>query len=558
MVTFFVMPSLTRIWYKPNLKEKDSRLKKLIIPIVTNSLRFPKTMVLLFLLIFGLPIYAVPDLVWDKLPYIKDIRPELETYLGGISQYFLENAKFNEYTNWDSKPTVYIYMELPFGSSFEQTNHLVKYFETGLLLQYPTIQMLADIYKTSVYIQISFPESKNFIGLEVKSRAMAMASDLGDIDISVSGIDMNYYHNSASSADYSNNNFKITGYNFNSLKKYGVFIGSILKENPRVRSIKIKSDRWGQEKKKHFNFLIDANKLISNGFNLERFLNALQSKVSTISEGSTFTNNKRTSIVYSGESKLQDLDIILLQDYHEKNKSVRLSDFVKANLETESDEINRVNQSYQLYVTFDYLGPYEFAAKFKKKILPTIAVPLGFTLTEDTYRYREEDKKAILWVAILAIILVFLVTASAYESFKISILILLSIPMSLVGIFLFYAESGMYFTMATKIGIILVCGLTVNSAMLFVSEVQEQSKKGLALIESIVKGLANVFRPMLMTMCVLVLGLMPMLFHPEKLGEDIWATLSYTAIGGLIASFVLITLVFPSLILLFYRKKGSL
>jgi HAE1 family hydrophobic/amphiphilic exporter-1 len=167
---------------------------------------------------------------------------------------------------------------------------------------------------------------------------------------------------------------------------------------------------------------------------------------------------------------------------------------------------------------------------------------------------RRDEQKQIYGVLALSIILVFMVTATLFESIRQPLCVLLTVPMALIGVFLMFFYINASFTREAYIGVIIMGGIVVNNAILLLDRVNRLRRdEDWPLRAAIVQGTLDRVRPILMTTTVTIIGLLPLVLFQEHVNKNIWNALAYALMGGLTSSTILVLTVTPALYLLFER-----
>lgn len=147
---------------------------------------------------------------------------------------------------------------------------------------------------------------------------------------------------------------------------------------------------------------------------------------------------------------------------------------------------------------------------------------------------------------ILAIVLVFVVLASQFESILLPFAILLSIPLGLSGGMLALYLTGTPLSVIAFIGLIMLSGIVVNNAIVLIDYINNRRLQGLDRLSAIMEAGPIRIRPVLMTTLTTILGLLPMALGFGE-GAELEAPLAITMIGGLLLSTVLTLVVIPVL-----------
>ncbi|HET9453531.1 MAG TPA: efflux RND transporter permease subunit, partial [Gemmatimonadaceae bacterium] len=145
---------------------------------------------------------------------------------------------------------------------------------------------------------------------------------------------------------------------------------------------------------------------------------------------------------------------------------------------------------------------------------------------------------------LLAVILIFLILASQFESFTQPVAIMLSLPLSLVGVLLALLITGSGLNMMSMIGIIMLMGLVTKNAILLVDNDNERRAAGADRYSALVEAGAVRLRPIMMTTLAMVAGMIPVALAMGE-GGGFRAPMARAVIGGLITSTMLTLIVVP-------------
>jgi HAE1 family hydrophobic/amphiphilic exporter-1 len=153
----------------------------------------------------------------------------------------------------------------------------------------------------------------------------------------------------------------------------------------------------------------------------------------------------------------------------------------------------------------------------------------------------------------MAIILVFAVMASQFESFKDPFIVLFCIPLSFIGIVTLYLITGETLSVITAVGLLILVGVIVNNGIVLVDYTNLLRKRGMPLLEACEGAAKNRLRPILMTTLTTVLGLVPMAFFPGD-GAAMTQPIGQTVLGGLTFGTLMTLFLMPALYAVFNRK----
>ncbi|MFQ5742573.1 MAG: efflux RND transporter permease subunit [Acidobacteriota bacterium] len=176
--------------------------------------------------------------------------------------------------------------------------------------------------------------------------------------------------------------------------------------------------------------------------------------------------------------------------------------------------------------------------------LRSLRLPPDFAIVHGgEYEQQQEAFNQLILCLVLAIILVYAVMASQFESLRDPLIILFSIPMAAVGIILMLFLTNTTFNIQAFIGTIMLAGIVVNNAIVLTDYVNLLRRRdGLALRQAVELGGRRRLRPILMTTLTTVLAMVPMALGIGE-GGEVQAPMARVVIAGLLTS-TLITLIF--------------
>ena len=180
------------------------------------------------------------------------------------------------------------------------------------------------------------------------------------------------------------------------------------------------------------------------------------------------------------------------------------------------------------------------------RVPPDFSVGFGAEVEEQARSFQQ-----LQLVLILAIVLVYAVMASQYESLRDPFIIMFSIPVAGIGVVLGLLLTNTPFSMQAYIGVIMLAGIVVSNAILLVDYIKTlRERDGLPLREAVELGGRTRLRPVLMTSIATMLGLVPMAIGLGE-GGELQAPLARVVIGGLLASTMVTLVLVPVLYTVF-------
>jgi HAE1 family hydrophobic/amphiphilic exporter-1 len=242
-------------------------------------------------------------------------------------------------------------------------------------------------------------------------------------------------------------------------------------------------------------------------------------------------------------SSVEDLKQILVSGRN--NRLFPLSSLVEVELANRPVSIERKDRERNITVTADLdRGDLSAAMQDIRAAMAGLNLPRGITLHySGDFEEQQRSFNELKWALILALLLVYMVMASQFESLLDPFIIMFSVPFALSGVLLILFLTDTPFNTQVYIGLIILGGVVVNNAIVLVSYFRLLLQRGLPLQEAVITAGAARLRPILMTTITTVLGLVPLALETGS-GANLQAPMARAVIGGLIfASFITLALI---------------
>lgn len=224
----------------------------------------------------------------------------------------------------------------------------------------------------------------------------------------------------------------------------------------------------------------------------------------------------------------------------------------------EIDLPESIRREGKFYTTSIQLEPldYMMANSESQTFLAGYGFETGYGLVED--KAASDTRETMINMAIIfgmAILLVFVVLASQFESFKIPLIIMGTVPLALIGVVLGHMIFMTKIGTLSLMGIIMLAGMIVNGAIVLVDYIRQLRASGLSLEVAIVEGSMTRVRPILMTALTTILAMLPMALN---IGEStkMMAPMAVAVVGGMVFGTVLTLIVIPVIYMASERKKA--
>lgn len=236
-------------------------------------------------------------------------------------------------------------------------------------------------------------------------------------------------------------------------------------------------------------------------------------------------------------------------------KQVALTDVADVIFKDSPSSISKSDKAYQITITADYTGQNAQAAILNEVILPNLTGTISIG-ENSRNRMMQEEFSAIYGAIAIAVFLIFVVMSAQFESVKYSIMVMTTIPFSLVGSFGLLKLTGVTISMTSLLGFLILVGTVVNNGILYVDTVN-QYRQTMEQRTALIEAGATRIRPILMTSLTTILSMIPMALAIGSSGSTTQG-LAIVDIGGLTAGIAVALFMIPVYYgLLSRREKKS-
>ena len=166
-------------------------------------------------------------------------------------------------------------------------------------------------------------------------------------------------------------------------------------------------------------------------------------------------------------------------------------------------------------------------------------------LTGDSKEFRESSS-SLMFAFILAIVLIYLILAAQFESFKDPLVIMLTVPLAIAGALVFMGLTGQTMNIFSQIGIIMLIGLVAKNGILIVEFANQKQDAGLDKMHAVRESALQRLRPILMTSASTVLGMLPLTVASGE-GAAGRVAMGIAVVGGMVISTMLTLYIVPAI-----------
>jgi len=533
LVSFSLIPALSPRLLKKRRKERKERIRNAYEKSLRFFLRHPVEIILILVVLFY-----------------------------GSYKWFKSEVTLGTFFGWYTKQELMVWIGMPHGTPVERTDAVVRKFEDKVLETEYEKKMEAIISPVNARIFITFPShiEYSYRPYLLKEEIIQLATNFAGISVGVYGFDPQSYSSRFATYTSYDSRIKFYGYNLKKLREITSALEKTLKKNPRIKEVITVSSRWGWRLETFAYVLkIDKEALRKYDINLPYLYYHLRSllKGKIRARQLIKIGGKETDLSIKFP-EADEMDLKSLQDSLIRTQGgeyLRLAEISTLEERPVAGSIDRENQQFQQTIMWEFRGPSKAAQKYKEAVFAKLDLPPGFSATlEETWAWTEEEKGQIKFAIIFSLIIIYMILASLYESLIHPFFILLAVPLALIGVFVAFVIADFPFDSSAYVGVILLGGIVVNNSILLVDHINLRRRQGLSLLEAVLKGARERVRPIFLTTCTTVLGMLPMvLIQLEEGKKHIWSSLALSAVGGLITSTIFILIAIP--IFYFYGDR---
>ena len=534
--------------------------------ILTFGLRFKKWAILGIILLFGIPVFMLPQKLdtndtWYEKAYNASLgnewyrehaRPHLDKYLGGSFRLFSYYVFENAYYGRNEETKLYVNAAMEKGATVHQMNEVFIGIE-NYLQAFPEIAQFTSNIASGDFgrMEITFkaPHDSGSFPYLLKSRLVRKALDFGGIDWNINGVGKGFSNGSGFN-DPVNFSVLAKGYNYDQLNSWADSLKTALLTHPRIQKVQITDNSfWGRKPNYEYRFTLDKELLALNQSSPSRITQELRAITLQKQPDINLTIQGRNTPLRFEAKEAQQFDIWHIENspLDSLKSPILLKNMASIVKEREEEAIDKLNQEYLRKVKFQYTGSAKFGSRFLTKTLDSLKthLPLGYSFERDSNNWfllQGKENKQYAWLLLLVLGIIYTICAVLFESFTQPFIILSVIPISFIGVFLTFYWFDFNFDQGGLASFVLLSGITVNASIFIVNDFNAL-KKQLPIIAAYIQAFKQKIFPILLTVLSTILGFIP--FVKDGQNEVFWFALGAGTIGGLVFSLLGILIYLP-------------
>jgi cobalt-zinc-cadmium resistance protein CzcA len=312
----------------------------------------------------------------------------------------------------------------------------------------------------------------------------------------------------------------------------------------------------------NLDFSVDRDRASRYGINVSDVQDAVQTAVGGNALSQVLVGEQRYDLVLRYLPQYRDTReaIERIRLLAPSGERVSLAQLTKATVTDGGSEIYREGNSRYIAVKYSVRGR-DLGSTVEeaiRKVTAGVKLPLGYTIDwAGEYESQQRSQRRLLIVLPVTILLIFIILYTMFKSVKWAFLILTNLAMAPIGGLLALLITGTNFSVSSGVGFLALFGVTVQTGVIMLEYINQLRARGYTIQDAAVEGAVLRLRPIMMTMLVATLGLLPAALS-HGIGSDSQRPFAIVIVGGLISGLVLSIFLLPTLYVWFARTGDRL
>jgi cobalt-zinc-cadmium resistance protein CzcA len=340
---------------------------------------------------------------------------------------------------------------------------------------------------------------------------------------------------------------KIFGDDLKTLEAKGEEVTAVMAGIPGLQDVKLLRD-FGQP---NLDLAIDRRQAARFGINVGDIQDAVQTAVGGNTVSQVLIGEQRYDLVvrYQAPYRNTQQAIARVRLLSPTGERVSLAQLTHVEVKDGAYDIYREGNSRYIAVTFSVRGR-DLGTTVEeaiKRINEKVTMPPGYRVGFSGEYESEKRAEARLAVIVpLTLLVIFIILYTMFRSFKWSLLILLNVGMAPIGGLLALMLTGTYLSVSSGVGMLALFGVSVQTGVIMLEYINQLRARGRSIADAAVEGAVLRLRPIMMTMLVATLGLLPAALSHE-IGSDSQRPFAIVIVGGLMSGLLLSIFLLPTL-----------
>ncbi|RNA62582.1 efflux RND transporter permease subunit [Chryseobacterium nematophagum] len=509
-------------------------------------------------------------LEWCLKSTLRRIMTVVITFIALISSFMLVGFGFigSEFFPKTDRGQFLVQMEISKDGTVEKTNQLTLEVERFLRNDKDVVDLITTVgqqstgfggaqattYQSEVQVNL-IDKSKRSESTDIKAAKVKRA-----LEEKFTGVEFKTAPIGILGAENAPIEMVVTAPDNASAVKEATRILALLKKVPGAVDAELSTDTGNPEVQVN----IDRDKMASLGLNLSSVGQTMQTAFNGNTDGKFRAGEYEYDInIRFGDNNRKSIDDVKnLIFTNDKGEQIRLNQFADVQMGSGPSLLERRDKSPSVKVRAKAVGrPVgDVANEWANQFMKSDKKPIGVDYIWSGDMENQQEGFGTLGIALLAaIVLVYLVMVSLYDSFVYPFVVLFSIPLAMIGVMVILALTANSLNIFTMLGMIMLIGLVAKNAILIVDFTNARKEAGASTHDALVQANHARLRPILMTTIAMIFGMLPIALA-NGAGAEMNKGLAWVIIGGLTSSLFLTLIIVPVVYSIFdsiLRRMGK-
>jgi cobalt-zinc-cadmium resistance protein CzcA len=311
----------------------------------------------------------------------------------------------------------------------------------------------------------------------------------------------------------------------------------------------------------NLNFEVDREQAARYGLNVSDLQDAIQTAVGGNALTQVLVGEQRYDLVLRYQSEFRDTReaIERIRLLAPSGERVSLAQLTKVSTVDGASQIYREANSRYVAIKYSVRGR-DLGSTVEeaiKKVTANVKLPQGYTIDwAGEYESQKRSQRRLLTVLPITLLLIFMILYTMFKSFKWALLILSSVALAPVGGMTALLSTGTNFSVSSGVGFLALFGVSVQTGVIMLEYINQLRARGYSIEEAAIEGAVLRLRPIMMTMLVATIGLLPAAIS-HGIGSDSQRPFAIVIVGGLVGALLLSVFLLPTLYV-WVAREGDL
>jgi heavy metal efflux system protein len=351
---------------------------------------------------------------------------------------------------------------------------------------------------------------------------------------------------------------KIFGDDLKTLEQKGEEVVGVLSEIPGMHDVKLLRD-FGQP---NLDITIDRRLAARFGINVADIQDAVTTAVGGNAVSQVLIGEQRYDVVVRYQEPYRNTQdaIAKVRLLAPSGERVSLAQLASVEVKDGAYDIYREGNSRYIAITFNVRGR-DLGTTVEEAIRligEKVKLPPGYSVGwSGEYESEKRAEARLLLIVPLTILVIYMILYSMFKSVKWALLILTNVAMARIGGLVALLVTGTHFSVSSGVGFLALFGVSVQTGVIMLEYINQLRGRGYSIVDAAIEGAVLRLRPIMMTMLVATLGLLPAALS-HAIGSDSQRPFAIVIVGGLISDLVLSIFLLPTLYVWFASERDQL